>query len=809
MRRAGRPRRTNVARRAHERHAPRRIEPARDRRRVRCRNGLAQVRGRGGVVRAGGLEAVHERVVAPHDGVAGRPQPRHEIGDPAPRRAVRRIDAADRCERLRGDGERGGHGDVDRFQLAGAFERAPFGQPVQLREVRVLDVGDAFAAERAGDGRERRPERRDARERVAHAVERAAREQHVVGDDDDELPARRAGGAVHGIGQQRINRVVDDAQLPERGENAPRRRRAARNRGEELVAPARRFDEGGRGEPQDLRRRRRGEHDRRRAGARRRRRRGRKTRHAHRAAQRSGGGDQAVDRLGQRRPVRADVLREARRGDQHAAAVERRCIRRGERDVRRGLQRVEERVELRLRGNARRRSQQDVPLAAHAQRGERYVLLAAASRVPAQAEFDALLDALESAPYVALAAPDAAALDGGCVLIAAARFPQHVGANGSTLAEAVDSLVAAAGTLRRAVRVPGFSPAPPPAPRARSATIVLAAASAPEILRLTATALVEATRGSDELLAAVASGATTTRRILAAFGQLRIVDDAVDPLLADAVNRAAGAARGELVVIVADDVLLTRGALDRMRDAFARVPALGAAFPAVPGALGGEGVADVEYADLAQLHGLAERRALERARELEPIDVAVTPALAVAAEAFAAVGGIDPAHGPTRRGIADLVTRLRSAGYAVVRCDDALVHRFEPARSHNPAATADLRQAVPAADPAAIARGFDPARRVPFVRASGDVRPAGTPGTTHAIALAVADSFELERAAAFLGAAAAAFDAAAPVRVHLLLDGTVSAAEAVARIRPDAPSTGRRMEETLAVRVERGQPPPE
>src|SRR5665213_302058 len=54
-------------------------------------------------------------------------------------------------------------------------------------------------------------------------------------------------------------------------------------------------------------------------------------------------------------------------------------------------------------------------------RGERYVLLAAASRVPAQAEFDALLDALESAPYVALAAPDAAALDGGCVLIAAAQ----------------------------------------------------------------------------------------------------------------------------------------------------------------------------------------------------------------------------------------------------------------------------------------------------------------------------------------------------------------------------------------------------
>ena len=437
-------------------------------------------------------------------------------------------------------------------------------------------------------------------------------------------------------------------------------------------------------------------------------------------------------------------------------------------------------------------------------RGDRYVLLADAAHVPDRDGFAALLATLESAPFVAIAAPSAGALDGTCVLFAAARLPQHVEPAGASIGAIVASVAEAVRAQRRAVRAPGLAPPAALAPaRDRAATIVLAAASVPEILRLTATAVIESTRAGDELVVAVAAGATTTRRILSAFPQMRIVDDAVDPVLADAVNRAAGAARGELVAIVADDVLLTRGALDRMRAAFARVPALGAAFAAVPGAGGGEGVTDIEYGDIAQLHGLAELRAGERARELEPIDVAVSPVFVVARDAFAAVGGIDPAHGPTRRGIAGLVTRLRAAGYAVVRCDDALAHRFDPALSHNPAAAADRQQPAAAADPSAIARGFDPAQRVPFDRAAAiatDRRPAVA--TAIAIAVPVASASELERAAVFLAAAAAAFDAASPIRIHLLLDGAVTPAETVARVRPVLAAGGKPLDQTLAVRIE-------
>jgi hypothetical protein len=433
-------------------------------------------------------------------------------------------------------------------------------------------------------------------------------------------------------------------------------------------------------------------------------------------------------------------------------------------------------------------------------RGDRYVLVASAARVPARDVFDALVAQVESASFVAVAAPDAVGLDGSCALLALGRLPQHVEASGASLAAAMANLIDGAAAMRRAVRAPGYEPAAAAPNAPRRASIVFLASSLPEIMRVTLDAVVPVVRAGDELVAVCAANAETTRRILAVYPQLCVATDEFDPLLCDAANRAVAASAGELIVLIADDVLLPAGTLDRLRDAFARVPSLGAAFPAVPGARGGEGVHDVTYADLTQLHALADRRATALSGRLEPIDFAVTPAVAVARAAFDAVGGIDPAHGPTRQGIADLVLRLRAAGYGVVRCDDALAHRFDAALSHNPAAAASERQTVAAPEPAAVARGFDPARRVPFTRLTVVPR---TMAVSHAVAVAVADAAELERAAIFLAAAAKAFDARTPVRLHVLLDGDVAPADAVARIRPALAAGGAAMDESVAVRVER------
>ncbi len=440
-------------------------------------------------------------------------------------------------------------------------------------------------------------------------------------------------------------------------------------------------------------------------------------------------------------------------------------------------------------------------------RGDRYVLITSASALPDAAAFGDLVDALESSAAVALAAPSAGALDGACVLIAPGRIPQHVGAPGATLGEALDALVRGARAMRRAVRAPGAVCADVTAPGAAPAmTLVFAASSLPEVLRVTLSAAVECTRPGDAVVAVTAPNAATSRRLLAAYPAVRVLEDAGDPLLSGAVNRAIAAAGTDLVALVADDVLLPTGSLERLRDAFARIPTLGAAFAAVPGAAGGEGVGDVQYAGLPDLRVLAQRRASERARDAEPIDVAVTPAAVLSRSALGAVGGIAPVHGPTRRGIADLVLRLRAAGYAVVRCDDTLVHRFTAEASHNPAAAVDARTPVSAADPARIARGFDPAQRVPL-EAGDAVAPAVA--ASHAIALAVRDADELERAAAFVSAAAKAFDVRSAVRVHLLLDGAVTPAEAAARIRAVLSAGRVPLDESVSVRIERAADPAE
>jgi hypothetical protein len=439
-------------------------------------------------------------------------------------------------------------------------------------------------------------------------------------------------------------------------------------------------------------------------------------------------------------------------------------------------------------------------------RGDRYVLMASAARLPDREAFEALVAAVESAPFVAIAAPDAGALDGSCALLALARIPQHLTAEGASLADALRTLAGGAAMLRRAVRAPGFMPLACAPPTPRRATIVFLASSLPEIMRVTLDAVVPAARLDDELVAVCAANAETTRRILAVYPQVRVATDESDPLLCEATNRAVSEASRELIVVIADDVLLPAGALDRLRDAFVRVPSLGAAFPAVAGAAGGEGVHDVSYADLAQLRTLAERRASMLSERLEPIDLAVTPAVAVTREAFDAVGGIDPAHGPTSAGIADLVLRLRAAGYGVVRCDDALAHRFDPAQSHNPAAAASAYQTVAPPESAVLARGFDPARRVPFVRSATtpqNVYDAGDPAASHAIAVPVAGAAELERAVRFIASAARAFDASSPVRLHVVLDGDVAPADVVTRIRPVLAASGTSMDETVAVRIER------
>jgi hypothetical protein len=431
-------------------------------------------------------------------------------------------------------------------------------------------------------------------------------------------------------------------------------------------------------------------------------------------------------------------------------------------------------------------------------RGDRYVLVADAAALPDARGFAALVETIESAEHIALAAPDA--FDGRCVLIAVGRFPQHVSAAGETIGDALASLVRAAHALRRGVRP--YRPVEMSSQTPRSVSLVFLAGSGPEVAKMSFDAALASTRPGDDVAAVYAAGAETTERVLRVYGEVQLEPDSVDPLLTDGTNRAMSAANGDLVVILADDIVVPSGWLDTLRTAFARIPTLGGALPCVNGAMGGEGVHDVSYTNFEEMRAYAQRRALAFARETERIDDAATPAIALAREALTQVGGIDPAFGPTRRGIGDLVLRLRAAGYEVVRCDDSYVHRLEPEQSRNVAALSPNPPGAPdgQARAAAIAAGFDPSRRVAFV-ARQPVRERVAPTT--AVVVAISDAVELARAETFLASAAKYLDVTLPVRVHILIDGPIPTNDILARVRSVLARSGRSMEQTVAVRVER------
>ena len=109
------------------------------------------------------------------------------------------------------------------------------------------------------------------------------------------------------------------------------------------------------------------------------------------------------------------------------------------------------RARARPRGaRGRRPGRRAAGRAARARRPQRPV--AHAAQLPDAAALDALVETLESAPFVALAAPTPPRSTARCVLIAAGRFPQHVEPAGATLAAALRSLVAAARAAPRGAR---------------------------------------------------------------------------------------------------------------------------------------------------------------------------------------------------------------------------------------------------------------------------------------------------------------------------------------------------------------------
>ena len=147
--------------------------------------------------------------------------------------------------------------------------------------------------------------------------------------------------------------------------------------------------------------------------------------------------------------------------------------------------------------------------------------------------------------------------------------------------------------------------------------------------------------------------------------------------MAAGVNTALARARGDVVIVIADDFYPPPGWLETVREAFSLRPEMGIlGFSSV--FVEGPQNVDLAYADMTAFKALATRRREALARDARLTETLTALALAVDRRALQSVGGFDKKLGVGRWGIEDLTVRMRRACYAAYVAEDLFTHHFGP-----------------------------------------------------------------------------------------------------------------------------------
>ncbi len=482
---------------------------------------------------------------------------------------------------------------------------------------------------------------------------------------------------------------------------------------------------------------------------------------------------------------------------------------------------------------------------AMAVRGQRYLAFVRADTALEDGWLDELIAQVEVIPDVAAAtfAPElplgpnvaSVATDARCTLLALARIPQHL----EVASDAPSLDVAVAGLLRRtlalergtrgvarAIATVGQSGVDASAfdtrietveaaLRARAApsrtltSIVTLSWNAPTFTKGALTSIRAFTSEPYEVIVVDNGSGSETRAMLEAIDDphVRVIYNATNRGFAGGNNDGIAAARGEHVVLLNNDVIVTAGWLDGLLDPFARIPTLGVSAPRSNKVAGHQLVPDARYGNEAEMHAFAAERRERLRRTGYLADRAIGLCLCVDRTVIDQIGGFDESFEIGNFEDDDFCLRVRAAGYDIYVCDDVFVHHFgsQTFAANNVDYAASMhgnwqrfaqKWGFPSAYPtngytprAAFSRGFD--RRLhyaPIARAvAADPLPAAAAEREASAALtlaaAVADEAEWERVAAFAGRYLRAFRAHDPIELCIATFGTPVADVAARRLQ--------------------------
>lgn len=337
-------------------------------------------------------------------------------------------------------------------------------------------------------------------------------------------------------------------------------------------------------------------------------------------------------------------------------------------------------------------------------RGDRYLAFVDADCELRDGWLDELIREIEFAPSIGAASYGAGA---SCVLLALAQYPQHERLmEGASLDEAAAEFLTRGLALRAGIRmargnfailpgvsedfVCGTSPqavervlCAPLRRRSGLVSIVMLSWNAPEYTKTALESIRAYTAGEYEVIIVDnGSGSETTQWLHSLIDtqtpdhRVRVIFNATNRGYAGGNNQAMAAARGEYVVLLNNDVVVTEGWLDGLLGAFDRIPALGISAPRSNIVAGDQVVLDASYTNLDQMHQYAAgRRARYRGRGYMT-DRAIGLCLCIDRRVIEEIGGIDERFGVGNFEDDDFCMRVRAAGYRIHVCDDVFIHHF-------------------------------------------------------------------------------------------------------------------------------------